>query len=46
MFFGNSPEQLQSRPIGNSRQTVYEQFGPFEYKGQGKFIYIYNDPGP
>jgi hypothetical protein len=45
MFFGNSREELQSRPIGDSRQTVYDQFGPFEYYGQDTFIYIYNDPG-
>jgi RHS repeat-associated protein len=46
-YFGNSQQELHSRPIGNSRQTVFEAFGPFFFKNhQPQFIYIYNDPIP
>jgi hypothetical protein len=44
-FFGNSAQDLSSRPIGNSRQTVYDQYGPFTWGSNApQYIYIYNDP--
>lgn len=44
-FFGNSTQFLNSRPIGNGRQTVFQRFGPFDHgKGAKQYIYIYNDP--
>ena len=46
-FFGNSRQELHSRPIGNSRQTVFQSFGPFVFGHHPpQFIYIYNDPLP
>jgi hypothetical protein len=46
-FFGNSPDKINSRPIGKGRQTVHERFGPFDHgKGRPQYIYIYNDPPP
>jgi hypothetical protein len=45
-YFGNSAENLHSRPIGNSRQSVFKQFGPFRWgSNPPQYIYIYNDPG-
>jgi hypothetical protein len=45
-YFGNSAEDLNSRPIGNSRQTVYDSAGPFDWGSHAaQYIYIYNDPG-
>jgi hypothetical protein len=51
-FFGNSAEDLHSRPAGNGlpgmagRQTVFGQFGPFTWGSNApQYIYIYNDPG-
>jgi len=44
-YFGNSAENLKSRPVGKGRQTVFAQFGPFDHgKGAKQYIYIYNDP--
>jgi hypothetical protein len=44
-YFGNSAENLSSRPIGNSRQTVYSQYGPYTWgKNAPQYIYLYNDP--
>ena len=45
-YFGNSAEDLNSRPIGDSRQTVYDSAGPFDWGSHApQYIYIYNDPG-
>ena len=51
-YFGNSAENLTSRPAGNGlpgkagRQTVHDKFGPFDWGTNApQFIYIYNDPG-
>jgi len=49
-FYGTShipPSRLHSRPIGNSRQTVYKHFGPFydSWSHRTTWIYIYNNPG-
>jgi len=30
-FFGNSAQDLGSRPIGDSRQSVYDAWGPFKH---------------
>ena len=38
-------DQLNSRPIGNGRQTVYESFGPFKDSISSRQTYIYNNPG-
>jgi hypothetical protein len=44
-YFGNSAQQLNSRPIGGSRQTVFGRFGPFAFgSNPPEYIYIYNDP--
>lgn len=44
-YFGNSAENLSSRPIDNSRQTVYSQYGPYTWgKNAPRYIYLYNDP--
>jgi len=51
-YFGNSAQDLGSRPAGNNlpgaagRQSVYDSFGPFTWGNNApQFIYIYNDPG-
>src|SRR5215468_4805318 len=44
-YFGNSAEVLNSRPIGNSRQTPFVRFGPFVLGSQSpQYIYVFNDP--
>jgi hypothetical protein len=44
-YFGNSPDKLTSRRVGNGRQTVFKSFGPFDHgHGQKQYVYIYNDP--
>ncbi len=45
-YFGNSAQDLGSRPIGNARQSVYDSFGTFTWGNNApQYIYIYNDPG-
>jgi RHS repeat-associated protein len=45
-YFGNSAQDLGSRPVGNGRQSVYDSFGTFTWGNNApQYIYIYNDPG-
>jgi hypothetical protein len=45
-YFGNSAQELTSRPVGSGRQTVYSHFGPFDWGSNApQYIYIYNNPG-
>ena len=45
-FIGNSSAILTSRPIGNSRQTVHQHFGPFSVGKRTTYDYTFNDPMP
>ena len=43
-YIGNASAPIESRPIGDGRQTTYEHYGPFGAPTGKNYVLIYNDP--